>query len=136
MLPAGSGSEAFREARQQYPSNVPPPTSCLLQPAPTTYYYLLQAWATQLLPAVRDFEPEAIFLSTGFDAHAQEEVAFPLAPHTSPPLPSLSPLAFAPHPYPLSLTLAPRQVASPALRDDDLTYYGYAYYDYLYYDYT
>lgn len=45
-LPAGSGSEAFRAA-----------------------------WADKLLPAVAAFEPEAIFLSTGFDAHAAEEVA-------------------------------------------------------------
>ena len=53
---------------------------------------------------MRAFEPEAIFLSTGFDAHAQEEVASPLAPLTSP-----SPLS-------------PLQVASLALRDEDFAW--------------
>lgn len=45
-LPAGCGSDAFR-----------------------------RAWATQLLPAVREFEPEVIFLSAGFDAHADDPLA-------------------------------------------------------------
>jgi len=33
------------------------------------------AWASELLPAVRAFEPEAIFLSAGFDAHADDPLA-------------------------------------------------------------
>ena len=33
------------------------------------------AWTTELLPAVRAFEPEAIFLSAGFDAHADDPLA-------------------------------------------------------------
>lgn len=45
-LPAGSGSEEFRAA-----------------------------WQTQMLPAVREFAPECIFLNAGFDAHAEEDVA-------------------------------------------------------------
>eukprot|EP00966_Prymnesium_polylepis_P037184 863243-Prymnesium_polylepis.1 len=45
-LPAGAGSKQFREA-----------------------------WADRLLPAVDAFEPDAIFLSAGFDAHAEEDVA-------------------------------------------------------------
>jgi len=45
-LPAGCGSEAFR-----------------------------RAWAEDLLPAVRAFDPEAIFLSAGFDAHADDPMA-------------------------------------------------------------
>lgn len=45
-LPAGSGSAAFRAA-----------------------------WARELLPAVRAFEPQAIFLSAGFDAHADDPLA-------------------------------------------------------------
>ena len=35
---------------------------------------VLRAW-TELLEAVDRFEPEAIFLSAGFDAHADEELA-------------------------------------------------------------
>ena len=45
-LPSGSGSAEFRSA-----------------------------WESQLLPAVREFAPECIFLNAGFDAHAQEDVA-------------------------------------------------------------
>ena len=45
-LPAGSGSQEFRDA-----------------------------WQKTLLPAVRAFEPEAIFLSAGFDAHAEDPMA-------------------------------------------------------------
>lgn len=45
-LPAGSGSAAFRAA-----------------------------WAQELLPAVRAFEPQAVFLSAGFDAHADDPLA-------------------------------------------------------------
>jgi len=45
-LPAGAGSAEFR-----------------------------QAWAEQILPQVREFQPEAIFLSAGFDAHADDELA-------------------------------------------------------------
>ena len=33
------------------------------------------AWATFLLPIVEAFEPEAIFLSAGFDGHAEDAVA-------------------------------------------------------------
>lgn len=45
-LPTGCGSEAFRSA-----------------------------WEEELLPAVRAFEPEALFLSAGFDAHAADPLA-------------------------------------------------------------
>ena len=45
-LPAGCGSEAFRKA-----------------------------WTEDLLPAVRAFDPEAVFLSAGFDAHADDPMA-------------------------------------------------------------
>ena len=45
-LPAGCGSEAFR-----------------------------RAWTEDLLPAVRAFDPEAVFLSAGFDAHADDPMA-------------------------------------------------------------
>jgi acetoin utilization deacetylase AcuC-like enzyme len=67
---------------------------------------------------VRAFEPEAIFLSTGFDAHAQEEVASPLAPLTSPSPLSPLPSPLTSHPSPL----APLQVASLALRDEDFAW--------------
>lgn len=33
------------------------------------------AWESELLPAVRDFGPEAIFLSAGFDAHQADPLA-------------------------------------------------------------
>jgi acetoin utilization deacetylase AcuC-like enzyme len=45
-LPPGCGSDEFREA-----------------------------WQSTILPAVREFEPEAIFLSAGFDAHADDPLA-------------------------------------------------------------
>lgn len=45
-LPAGAGSDAFRGV-----------------------------WASQLLPAVAAFEPDAIFVSAGFDAHAEDPLA-------------------------------------------------------------
>lgn len=45
-LPAGSGSKEFRAA-----------------------------WQMQLLPAVREFSPDFIFINAGFDAHAEEDVA-------------------------------------------------------------
>jgi acetoin utilization deacetylase AcuC-like enzyme len=34
-----------------------------------------RAWREQLLPAVRSFRPEAIFLSSGFDAHANDPLS-------------------------------------------------------------
>ena len=34
-----------------------------------------KAWASELLPAVDAFEPEAIFLSAGFDGHADDPLA-------------------------------------------------------------
>eukprot|EP00966_Prymnesium_polylepis_P333122 7388591-Prymnesium_polylepis.1 len=45
-LPSGCGSAAFRSA-----------------------------WTDELLPSVREFEPQAIFLSAGFDAHADDPLA-------------------------------------------------------------
>ena len=33
------------------------------------------AWESMLLPAIRSFEPDAIFLSAGFDAHAEDPLA-------------------------------------------------------------
>lgn len=45
-LPSGTGSEVFRSV-----------------------------WSTQLLPAVAAFAPEAIFISAGFDAHAEDPLA-------------------------------------------------------------
>ena len=36
--------------------------------------FTMYSLPTFYVQAVRAFEPEAIFLSTGFDAHAQEEV--------------------------------------------------------------
>lgn len=45
-LPPGCGSTAFREA-----------------------------WSETLLPAVREFEPELVFLSAGFDAHSDDPLA-------------------------------------------------------------
>jgi len=45
-LPPGAGSEEFRDA-----------------------------WSRVLLPAVRRFRPEALFVSAGFDAHAQDPLA-------------------------------------------------------------
>jgi len=34
-----------------------------------------RAWSNQLLPAVRSFKPEAIFLSAGFDAHSNDPLS-------------------------------------------------------------
>ena len=34
-----------------------------------------RAWRDELLPAVRAFQPEAIFVSAGFDAHAEDPLS-------------------------------------------------------------
>jgi acetoin utilization deacetylase AcuC-like enzyme len=33
------------------------------------------AWAEQILPALREFRPEMVFVSAGFDAHEADELA-------------------------------------------------------------
>lgn len=64
----GTGESSGRQGRHKNIIN-----ACLPSQAGSSEFR--SAWSNELLPAIRAFRPEAIFLSAGFDAHRDEYVA-------------------------------------------------------------
>ena len=64
----GTGAQAGREGPHENIINAP-------LPAGSGSAEFRGVWSNTLLPAVAAFKPDAIFLSAGFDAHAEDPLA-------------------------------------------------------------